>query len=185
MSKHRHKEKTATPLSLLELLEEQIDEDALLRGVELSEDDIIGAAMKQPELYWSCGRLYVQSVHKRASLEMRLEGLRSEIGLKLRAKRDDKGKRKIDTEGHVKAYIETTPEIRKLRKRINLAIKMETASKQLLEVYKMRKEIIQVIMFAGKISLHMHELELLKGNRKLARAVMKIRQNWKNPADED
>jgi len=49
----------------------------------------------------------------------------------------------------------------------------------------MRESMIRVVTLAGKISLHLQELELLRTNRKLAKAVMRIRQNWKNPADNN
>jgi len=194
MGKHHHKHRSKDgevispkriPLSLMELLEEKVDEDKLLRGVELSEDDLFGSTIKQPELYWMAGRLYVQVIHKKARLELELDGIRSKIGLGLRDKRDDKGKRKYDTEGWIKAQVETNSKVQKIRKQLARAAKMEAACKQLLDTYRMRESMIRVVTLAGKISLHLQELELLRTNRKLAKAVMRIRQNWKNPADNN
>lgn len=183
MSHHsRHHSKSQTPLSLMELLEEKIDENSLLRGIELSEDDLIGSAIKQPELFWLAGRLRVQSMHKRASHELELEAVSARVGVKARNSKDDKGKREF-TEGHVKARIELDPRVQRLRKKLNKDFEMEEATKQLLDVYRMRRDIIRVVADAGKISLHMKELELLKGNRRLHRAVENIRSNWKNPLD--
>jgi|SRR6185312_3859147 len=185
MSKHsKHKHSERIPLSLLELLEEKIDEDKILRGVELSEDDLLNSAFKQPELYWMVGRLRVQAMSKRAKREMELESVRADVGLRLRHKQDDKGKRKF-TEPHVKAQTELDSRVVSARKKLMREIKFEEATKQLLDVYKQRKEIIQIVTFAGKISLHMRELELIKGNKRLRRAVENIRQNWKNPVDND
>lgn len=184
MSKHISKRnRDSTPLTLLQLLEEKIDENELLRGVELSEDDLIRSAIKQPELFWLAGRLRVQAMHKRAVRELELEGLRAKVGLRARNKQDEKGKRKF-TEGHVKVQVELDDHVHKLRRRLNKDLEFEEATRQLLDVYRMRRDIIRVVADAGKISLHMKELELLKGNRRLRRAVENIRQNWKNPEDD-
>jgi hypothetical protein len=144
----------------------------------------MGSAIKQPELFWMAGRLRVQAMHKRAIHELELEGLRAKVGVRARSKRDDKGRREF-TEGHVKSKIETDERVQKLRKKLLQDEELEEATKQLLDTYRMRRDIIRVIADAGRISLHMRELELLKGNRRLRRAVEGIRERWKNPLDDE
>lgn len=184
MSKHKHRSKQKTPLTLLALLEEKIDEDILLNGVELAEEDLMRSTIKQPELFWLAGRLRVQLMHKRIKREFELEMARATIGMRTRQKRDDKGKREY-TEGHVKAAIELDRKVQHIRKRLDRDFVLEELGKQLLEAYRMRRDVIRIVTDAGKISLHMRELELLKGNRKLRKAVENIRQNWKNPLDDE
>lgn len=183
MSKHRHSRlKEKTPISLMELLEEDIDVGKLIKSIELSEDDLMNAAMRQPELFWNAGRLRVQLMHKRARREIELESARAKVSIRARSAKDDKGKREY-TEGHVKAKIELNSEVREIRKKLDKDFVLEELSKQLLEAYRMRRDIIRVITDAGRISLHMKELELMKGNRRLRRAVENIRNNWKNPLE--
>lgn len=172
-----------TKVSLLALLEERVDIEKLLRKVPLSESELIEAALSQPKLILEAGKVRINAFHKRTMLETRLALREAQAGLRLRRIRDSGGKKEF-TEGAVKERIQLNPKVRKLRKSVDKSLAEEEMGKLLQEVFRQRSDSIRVIVNAGKVSVHAKELELLKGNRKLSKAVARIRDKW-NKSDDD
>src|SRR5271168_4198123 len=99
------KQKSKIKVTLLSLLEEQVDVERLLGNVELREEQIIEAAIQQPSLVLEAGKARVQAFHKRAMLESKLKLVQAKAGLRLRRIREPGGKREF-TEGAVKERVE-------------------------------------------------------------------------------
>lgn len=176
------KTKSKVKVSLLSLLEEQVDVERLLNNVELREEQIIEAALAQPSLVMEAGKSRVQAFHKRAMLESKLKLVQAKAGLRLRRIREPGGKREF-TEGAVKERIELQPLVQKVRKRLDIAYSEEEMGKLLQEVFRTRSDAIRNIVNAGKVSVHAKELELLRSNKSLGRAVSRIRDKW-NKGDD-
>ena len=164
--------------TLLELISEKVDLAELIEKIPFDGSELIEAALEQPVLHKEAAKLRVQCMHRVKALESKLALKQSEIGQRYRRIRDPQGK-KTNTEGAVKAYIEQQPIIQKLRAKLNLAIVKEEMAKQLLDVYKSRKDVIRIIIDSGKISLQAKEIALLKGNEKL-RSVVRHLSNRHN-----
>ena len=182
MSK-RHKH-TRTPITLLELLEEQVDVRRLIDKIEFSESSLMEAAFNQPKLFWESGRLRVQQMQKRAMLETKIDLERSLSGLKIRGKTDSKGKKKY-SEGGVKERIILSSTVKELTKLLDKAQLEEELGKNLVDAYRMRRDVLRIVIDAGKISVHARELEMLKGGKRLGRMVKQLRNTWKNNEYEE
>jgi hypothetical protein len=156
--------------TLLELISEEVDVNYILEKITFGDHALIEAALEQPKLMREVTTLRVQCMHKRAAIESRISLESSLLSQRFRKIRNSSGKRE-NTEGAVKAYVETQPLIIKLRKRLNDAFAQEELAKGLVDVYKQRKDVIRIIVDAGKISLQAQEIELLKGSKKLRSVV--------------
>ena len=157
---------------MLELLNVKVDVKALLDNVSFHDAELIEVAYEQPMLLKNAHQLRVQCMHRRAALESKLA---LKIGLLTQKYRNvrEKGKR-AHTEGAVKAYAEMQPSVIKLRKKLNVAYAKEELAKGLVEVFRTRKDVIRIIVDAGRISLQEKELTLLTGNKKLKSAVRSL-----------
>jgi hypothetical protein len=175
---------TKTKISLLQLLEEKVDIAKLIANVPLREEALIDAALEQPSLILNAGKVRVHAFHKRTILETRLKLVQSQAGLRLRRIRDGKGRKEF-TEGAVKERIELQPKVQKTRLRLDRALVEEEMGKLLQEVFRQRSDSIRVIVNAGKVSVHAKELELLRSNKKLAKAVARIRDRWQHNDEEE
>jgi hypothetical protein len=171
------KEVKRTKITILELLEQVVDVEQLIASVPLNEDQLIEAALQQPNLVLDAGKLRIQKFHKRTMLETRLSSAKADAGLRLRRIRDVGGRKEF-TEGAVKERIELNPKVRKLRQRIDLVAAEEEMGKLLQEVFRTRSDAIRNIVAAGKVSVHSKELQLLRTNKTLARAVANLRRSW-------
>jgi hypothetical protein len=168
--KHKRLSQLST---LLELISEQVDVAALVGKIPFEGSQLIEAALEQPKLHLEAGKLRVQCMHKRGALEAKLSLETSMLAQRRRSIRNPEGKRD-NTEGAVKAYVEMQPSVIKLRKLLNTAIAKEELSKQLVDVYRSRKDVIRIIVDSGKISLQAKELAMLKGSAKLRSAVRSV-----------
>lgn len=159
--------------TLLMLLKEDVDVKQLVEKVAFNEAELISAAFEQPILTKAAHQLRVQCMHRRAALEQKINLRISMIGQKYRNVRNSKGRRE-NTEGAVKAYAEMQPSVIKLRKRLNIAYAREELAKGLIDVFRTRKDMIRVIVDAGRVSVQEKELALLTGNKKLRSAVRNL-----------
>lgn len=157
--------------TLLELISEEVDISKLLSKITFSDNELIEAAMEQPSLLAEAIKLRVQCMHKRSVVDSKIALETSLLSQRFRRIRSPEGKRE-NTEGAVKAYVETQPIIIKLRKRLNRAFAEEELAKGLVDVYRTRKDVIRIIIDSGKISLQAQEIALLKGSSRL-RSVVK------------
>lgn len=157
--------------TLLELVSQEVDVQALLDKISFGDNELIEAALEQAQLLGEAIKLRVQCMHKRSAVESRIALKTSLLSQRFRRIRNSDGKRE-NTEGAVKAYVETQPEIIKLRKRLNRAFAEEELAKGLVDVFRTRKDVIRIIVDSGKISLQAREIALLKGSSKL-RSVVK------------
>lgn len=181
MPKKKQKEKI--PVSLLDLLEEQVDIENLLSNVQLREEQLIEAALSQPSLMLEAGKARIQAFHKKTMYETRLKLYESQAGLRLRRIRDSGGKKEF-SEGAVKERIQLQPKVRLTRKRLDKVYVEEEMGKLLQEVFRSRSNAIRDIVNAGKVSVHAKELALLRTNKSLGRSVARLRDRWER-ADED
>ena len=128
-------------ISILTLLEQQVDLAKLLDSIPLREEALIEAALEQPSFVFEAGKYRVQKFHKRNMYETRLALEKSKAGLRLRNIRDTKGT-KAFTEGAVKERIELNPRVRKVRKFLQKAETEEEMGKLLQEVFRQRADSI-------------------------------------------
>lgn len=169
-----HKPKRMSKLStMLELISSNVDVEALVARVPFDEISIVQAAMEQPSLLLEANKLRVKCMHRRAALEQKINLKISMIGQKYRNVRSDKGRRE-HTEGAVKAYAEMQPVVIKLRRKLNIAFAKEELAKGLVDVFRTRKDVIRIIVDAGKISMQAKEIALLTNNKKLRSVVRNL-----------
>lgn len=175
-SSRKQKSKRKKP-TVMELLREHIDVEKLLDSIPLHEEELIAAALDQPELAMQANRWRVQRMHVRVKLETELETLRARVGHRYRRMKDASGRREF-TDPAVKERVELDPQVIRLQKKLNRAIVIEELSKNLKDVFFMRSDSIRTIVQSAKVSIHMKELELLRGNRRMTKLVAGIRESW-------
>jgi hypothetical protein len=177
--------KSVKKMSILQLLHQKVDVANLLASVYIDEDKLYDSALEQPNLTILAGQFRVQRMHIRIKLETKLKLVRSRAALRFRKVKDGQGRKEF-TEGAIKERVELDPNVRRLQRKLDRAIALEELSKNLAEVFRFtRNDALKIIVQAGKISLHAQELELLKGNKNLAKSVYKLRQDWRNRNEEE
>jgi hypothetical protein len=177
--------KSVKKMSVLQLLNQKVDVDNLIQSVFINEDKLYESALEQPNLTILAGQFRVQRMHIRMKLETKLKLVRSRAALRFRRIKDGQGRKEF-TEGAIKERVEVDPVVRRLQKKLDRAIALEELAKNLAEVFRFtRNDALKIIVQAGKVSLHAKELEILKGNKNLAKSVYKLREGWRGRNEEE
>ena len=169
--------------TLLELISEKVDVGLLVKKIAFDESQLIEAALEQSKVHFEASKLRVQCMHRRSVLESKIALETSLLSQRYRRIRSPEGKRE-HTEGAVRAYVDSQPKILELRRKMNIAFAKEELSKQLVDVYRSRRDVIRIIIDSGKISLQAKEIALLKGSAKLRSVVSHLSSRHKFNEEE-
>lgn len=160
------KKRLSREVTLLELISQEVNVGELVSKISFEENALIDAALEQSKLHFEASKLRVQCMHRRSALESKLALEMSILAQRYRRMPTPVGKREISS-GAVNALVETQPSIIALKQKLNRAISKEELSKQLVDVYRSRKDVLRIIIDSGKISIQARELAFLKTNGKL------------------
>ena len=160
------KKRLSREVTLLDLISQEVDVGQLVSKIAFEEHALIEAALEQSNLHFEAAKLRVQCLHRRSALESQLALETSILSQRYRNMPTPAGKREISG-GAVNALVESRPSIIALKKKLNRAISKEELAKQLVDVYRSRKDVIRIIIDSGKISMQARELAFLKNNGKL------------------
>lgn len=171
------KKKSRKHFTLLQLIEEKVDIRKLLDSVYINEDELVQAALDQPDFTRQASRFRVQCMYKRAMLEQKLETERATVARKFRRIRDAGGRKEF-TNDAVKERVELDPKVVDLRRKVDEAYALEELSKGIESVFRTRSDSLRIIANLGRISVHVRELELLRRNKSLRKMTMRLRESW-------
>src|ERR1700761_4004022 len=97
----KSKVRERTPVTILQLLEEKVNVDKLIRKIPLHEEMLVEAALENPSLSFEAGRFRIQKFHRKTQLETKHKLEMAKAGLALRRIRSAGG-RKEHSEGAVR-----------------------------------------------------------------------------------
>lgn len=125
-------------MEIEDLLDKEIDLDYLLRNLDFDEHDLVRAARLQPKLMLKAARLYLQKARDKNEIEAEFDLLKSELASRIR------DEVKIKSEGHLKELLVQNKRYRKMKARLDHAIKIQDAADNVREAYKQRATMIRV-----------------------------------------
>lgn len=117
--------------------------DELLAALELSEDQLIPAALNQPSLFAKAADWRISTMRDRARLEGQLKALRAEKSLAYRRDAEQAGEKV--TEGGVTARIESDSDVMTLADDFREATVLEEHSDLLIQAFRARANSIRII----------------------------------------
>lgn len=125
--------------SYRKILSEPVDLMGILDSLDISNETLGDAALRQGRLYMEASRFYVRAIKDATRTKARLEERKA---YRARVYRKD-GQKK--TEGQIKEWVVLSPSVKKLQKKMNEAEAREEYGKLLLEALKMRRDAIRVL----------------------------------------
>ena len=140
------------------------------------DENILAEAARQPQLFVRASRYRVEKMRDRAVAAARLDHLRSELALRIRAKKNEAGE-KI-TEAALKERLERHSQHRKLREEMERAYEQEELSKLLLDAYRQRRDAIRILADARNYEAirGTAEIERIESQRKLRKRARELEQ---------
>lgn len=128
---------------ILEFVEKPVDVRRLIERLSFDLDNFEDEGRKQPRLYLEAGRYHTQIVLRRARLELQTEALEAELGIGY--KKTVSTDKKPLTDKGVANRVQINPERLKAREKLALAEATEVWSKQLLEAYRQREQMLKMV----------------------------------------
>lgn len=117
--------------------------DELLAALDLSEDQLVPAALNQPSLFARAAEWRITCMRTRARLEGQLKALRAEKSLSYRREAEQAGEK--FTEGGITARIEADGDVMSLADDFREATVMEEYSDLLIQAFRARANSIRII----------------------------------------
>lgn len=128
---------------LNDYLNQPVDLESLLSGLDFQDTEVATAAMAGPKLYAMACRLRIQKMRRRNRAEANLSLCESAQALKVRKKFEKTGDKL--TEGYLKDLVRSTPEYQKAARLMARAEEEEEAAKLLVRAYEMRRDACKVV----------------------------------------
>ena len=121
-----------------DLLDKEIDLDALMRNLDFDEHDLVSAARRQPRLMLKSAWLYKQKAQERNAVESEFDLLKSELASRIR------DEVKIKSEGHLKELLVQNRRYRRMKARLDRAKDIEDVAENIRSAYMQRATMIRV-----------------------------------------
>lgn len=138
--------KTMDTKSLYPELDRPVELQKLLKKLRLSsEGDLEKQSAEQPGLYLEASRFRAQLLHERSVKLAKLEVLKAEKALRIRAKKFEKAKGERLTEKEIENRILVDPEIRKAKLKLERLFQLEEWAKGLVAAFQQRRDMIRTI----------------------------------------
>lgn len=132
--------------SLYPELDRPVELQKLLKKLRLSsEGDLEKQSAEQPGLYLEASRFRAQLLHERSVKLAKLEVLKAEKALRIRAKKFEKAKGERLTEKEIENRILVDPEIRKAKLKLERLFQLEEWAKGLVAAFQQRRDMIRTI----------------------------------------
>ncbi len=149
--------------------------NALLKKLDFSPENAMGANLEQPQLFEKAAEYRVGKMRKRIQAEAEKDRVRADVRLKLRKRHAESGDKM--TEKYLDDLMDRNPLIREANRVFGEAEVEEEYAKLLLEVYRMRRDILRNVgeLLNSQMSAHRAQ-ELGKG--KLAELSEKLRNKY-------
>jgi len=165
-----------------------ITSDQLITQLSVLDENILAEAARQPALFIDAARYRVSKMRKRAQANAALEARWSHLALRIRARKDDEGGKRM-TEAALKATVESQKSIKMLRSDLERAYAEEEFSKLILEAFRMRRDAIRIIAESQNIEgiRGTKELEHIEQRKRLRNeaARLEAKRNRARVDDEE
>jgi hypothetical protein len=115
----------------------------LISKLPIVQENILAEAAIQPQLFMSAAEYRILKMQKVSQTGIELEAAKAKIALKIRATKDDQGKK--PTEGYVAQRTEAQSSIKQKRLEYEQARTEDEFAKLILEAYRHRRDAIRII----------------------------------------
>lgn len=172
--------------ALSRLIEKPVNVRELVDALRIKEEELEEAALEQSALFWEASRYRILKMRKRAKASFEYDRAFAEQRLRGRKKKSEDGKKSL-TEGAVSDMALCSDDIDSLRKAMDDAYAYEELSKQLVECFKQRKDMIRSIttLRASEMSSDLRSTRTKMNLDEVDKMRRKVRERVDALADDD
>lgn len=163
---------------ILEFVQKPVEVRGLMKRLSFDLDNFELEGKQQARLYLEAGRYHTQAVLRRARLELRTEALEADLGIQYKSK-VTKDKKPL-TDKAVSNRVQTNPDRIAAREKLALAEATEVWSKQLLEAFRQREQMLKMVggMRQSEISSELRSVKEKGIVDQMAKKAKRVRDEY-------